>query len=237
MLLCKACNTRFSDGATACPSCGRRHFSKVGDGPDAKAEEPARLAEARPLRGEPEPDPVDQADPVELDEIDVLASAVDPAAADELKPDPPGTSGSRAALREPGPAVFELAAAQVRTLVTEQPDLLEPGLAIYSDERRAPVGVDYRTPVGAIDLLATDADGNLVVVMVPDLRDTETLVPQLLARLGYIRKHLATEARRVRGLVVIEDVPEALAYAAAGLSDMVSFKTFRVALSFHELAI
>src|SRR5262245_18116599 len=37
MLLCKSCNTRFEDGRTACPSCGRRIFvslketSKSGD--------------------------------------------------------------------------------------------------------------------------------------------------------------------------------------------------------------
>ena len=32
MLLCKSCNTRFEDGKSACPSCGRRIFVSLKDG-------------------------------------------------------------------------------------------------------------------------------------------------------------------------------------------------------------
>src|SRR5262249_42491774 len=33
MLLCKSCNTRFEDGKSACPSCGRRIFVSLKETP------------------------------------------------------------------------------------------------------------------------------------------------------------------------------------------------------------
>ena len=171
----------------------------------------------------------------------MLAEAVEPEAVKELeqkrevpaKPRP----RSRKLEPEPGPAVFHLSAAQVRTLVVEQPSLLEPDLSIYRDAKSGVVGVDLRTPVGSIDLLARDREGSFVVVSVPDPRDVESLMSEMLARIGYVRKHFAIDKRPVRGIVVIEEIPEELAYAAAGVSQTISFRAYRVALTFHPLPI
>lgn len=234
MLLCKACNTRFEDGRSACPSCGRRIFTSVkGDAP--KSGEPDLLPLPPGSSGEIPNPAVD----LELGEVDVLAEAVEPEVADELKPEPPPRPKPRARALdpEPGPAVFHLSAAQVRTLVAEQPALLEPDLTIYKDVKKNVVGVDFRTPVGSIDLLARDGEGGFVVVMVPDPRDLDSLIAEMLARIGYVRKHLAAERKPVHGIVVIEESPEELAYAAAGVSQTISFKAFRVALTFHPLPL
>jgi RecB family endonuclease NucS len=240
MLLCKACNTRFKDGRSACPSCGRRVFASVSESSPAADAEPSRL----PPAPQPEDTEIQESDEsttdvdLELGEVDVLAEAVEPEAVDELKVESPMVSPQRRTLDiEPGPAVLHLSAAQVRTLVAEQPALLQPDLAIYRDVNKDVVGVDYRTPVGAIDLLARDAQGDFVVVMVPDPRDIDSLIPAMLARIGYVRKHLAPERKNVRGIVVIEEIPEDLAYAAAGVGPTLSFHAFRVALTFHALEL
>ncbi len=237
MLLCKACNTRFEDGKSACPNCGRRVFASVKDAPKSAEAEPASLSGSSsvPARAEAPETEVD----LELGEVDVLAEAIEPEAAQEVKPEPaarPRIRG-RSLDPEPGPAVFHLSAAQVRTLVAEQPALLEPDLTIYRDPKKGVVGVDFRTPVGSIDLLARDADGAFVVVSVPDPRDIESFMPEILARVGYVRKHLASDREPVRGIVVIEEIPEELAYAAAGVSQTLSFKAYRVALTFHPLPL
>jgi predicted nucleic acid-binding Zn-ribbon protein len=250
MLLCKACNTRFEDGRSACPNCGRRVFASVSEAPKTGEPEPLPLASATSIdapappasrkRRAREAAQASEGGLHELSEVDVLAEAVDPALAEELKRETPVRSPrprGRSLETEPGPAVFHLSAAQIRTLVAEQPELLEPDLAIYRDEKKDPVGVDFRTPVGAIDLLARDPDGGFVVVDVPDPRDVDMLMPEILARIGYVRKHLATDGRNVRGIVVIEEIPEELAYAAAGVAQTVSFKAFRVALTFHDLPL
>jgi predicted nucleic acid-binding Zn-ribbon protein len=281
MLLCKSCNTRFEEGKSACPSCGRRVFASVKDDRKSAEPEPASLSAtsssdadapttavdheqggrlgSRPTRSEPQaseggplheqggrlksrptrnkPQASAGATLHELGEVDVLAEAVEPEAAKELEPEPrarPRLRG-RSLDIEPGPAVFHLSAAQVRTLVAEQPALLDPSLTIYRDAKNGAVGVDFRTPVGSIDLLARDGGGGFVVVSVPDPRDVDTLMPEILARIGYVRKHLASDHKPVRGIVVIEEIPEELAYAAAGVAQTVSFYAFRVALTFHPL--
>ena len=255
MLLCKACNTRFEDGRSACPSCGRRVFASLKDAPKTSDGDPPPLSPSSNIDDQTTPERE-----IDLGEVDVLAEAVEPEAAEELKrevavaPRPPAPAPrpvpapapravaapaprprGRRLEPEPGPAVFHLTAAQVRTLVAEQPTLLEADLAIYKDPRSGAIGVDLRTPVGSIDLLARGADGSFVVVSVPDPRDVETLMPEMLARIGYVRKHFATERNGVRGIVVIEEIPEELAYAAAGVAQTISFKAYRVALTFHAL--
>ena len=137
-------------------------------------------------------------------------------------------------LREPAPSVIGLDAAQVRALVAEQPGLLEKGLGVHSDEEGNPVGVDFETPVGDIDLLARDTRGNLVVVLVPEVPELDSVVPEMVQRIGWVRKHLA-DGDDVRGIAVMDNLPEAVGYAAAGVSGMVTFKTFRVALTFQEI--
>jgi predicted nucleic acid-binding Zn-ribbon protein len=245
MLLCKSCNTRFEEGKSACPSCGRRTFVPTKEAPkpgDSGSPVPVSLAAAVAASSAAERDvPRDELSGREIDlgEVDVLAEAALPEAVEELKRE--ATVKPRAHMRrlepEPGPAVFHLSAAQVRTLVVEQPALLEPELAIYRDAKAGVIGVDLSTPVGSIDLLARDKDGTLVVVAVPDPRDADSLIADMLARIGYVRKHFATDKKAVRGIVVIEEIPDELAYTAAGVSQTISFKAYRVALSFHPLPL
>lgn len=240
MLLCKSCNTRFEDGKSACPSCGRRIFVSLKETPKPGDSGSMSLSGAVSTAAESDaPRNELSGSEIDLGEVDVLAEAALPEAVEELKREAPLKPRPRARKLEPepGPAVFHLSAAQVRTLVVEQPALLEPDLSIYRDAKSNVVGVDLRTPVGAIDLLARDREGGLVVVAVPDPRDLESLMPEMLARIGYVRKHFAIDKRPVRGIVVIEEIPEELAYAAAGVSQTISFRAYRVALTFHPLLI
>jgi len=238
MLLCKSCNTRFEDGKSACPSCGRRIFVSLKETPKPGDSGSMSLSGAVSTAAESDaPRNELSGSEIDLGEVDVLAEAALPEAVEELKREAPLKPRPRARKLEPepGPAVFHLSAAQVRTLVVEQPALLEPDLSIYRDAKSNVVGVDLRTPVGAIDLLARDREGGLVVVAVPDPRDLESLMPEMLARIGYVRKHFAIDKRPVRGIVVIEEIPEELAYAAAGVAQTISFCAYRVALTFHAL--
>jgi hypothetical protein len=241
MLLCKSCNTRFEDGKTACPSCGRRIFVSLKETPKPGDSGPVSLAVAHSTAS-PEPRANEMSgSELDLGEVDVLAEAALPEAARELEHKREVPAKPRARARklepEPGPAVFHLSAAQVRTLVAEQPSLIEPDLSIYRDPKSNAIGVDLRTPVGSIDLLARDREGGFVVVSVPDPRDVDSLIAEMLARIGWVRKHLAIDKRPVRGIVVIEEIPEELAYAAAGVAQTISFRAYRVALTFHPLPI
>jgi len=52
-----------------------------------------------------------------------------------------------------------------------------------------------------------------------------------------VRKHVSDGKKEVKGVVVLDQLPEEVAYAAAGAGGAVSFKAFRVALTFHDLDV
>lgn len=167
-----------------------------------------------------------------------LEDLVEEDTVENMPPPPPRKKSARVRpTREPGPAVFNLNTDQVRLLASEQPELVEKGLSIYADESGKHVGVGFPTPVGEIDLLARDRSGGFVVMMVVDASEAPRSVAEMLRRIGWVRKHVATDGKDVRGIVVIEQLPEEVAYTAAGVVGTVAFKTFRVALSFHSLKV
>ena len=120
-------------------------------------------------------------------------------------------------------------------MLAGKPGMLEPGLEIYRNERGTPLGAGYTSAVGEIDLLARDADGGLVVVMVAEPHQGADLISSALERIGWVRKHLGGEGKRVRGIVLVERPKDDIAYAASAVADTVTFKVFQVALTFDDL--
>jgi len=214
---CKLCNTRVSAGERACPNCGADVRGMSGSHP-APRRSAGRLPPSALTPGAREVE-------VELDEVAIRGSGHSPA--------PAGGSGAGSAAAAPA-----MGPANLRSLLAEQPELLEPGLRVYRDESGAPAGVDYATGVGPIDLLATDGRGNLVAVVISEKgRGEEDLVAEVLQRIGWLRKHLCDGRQQVRAIVLVEEPPASLPYAAAAVADTVSFKTFRVALVFEDVEI
>jgi hypothetical protein len=212
---CKLCNTRISPGERTCPNCGAdvRGISGSHPAPRRSRLPPSPLANTHP---ESE---------LELDEVAATSQGGSSARAM-----PPATPG-----RGTAPA---MGPAGLRALLADQPELLEPGLRVYRDESGAAVGVDYTTGVGSVDLLARDARGNLVAVVVAEKgRGEEELVAEVLQRVGWLRKHLCDPHQQVRAIVLVEESPASLPYAAAAVADTVAFKTFRVALLFEDVEL
>lgn len=133
--------------------------------------------------------------------------------------------------------VFNLDAAALRKLLARQPEILEPGLSVLTDDKGKPIGAGFSTGVGSIDLLARDSSGTLVVVRVGERGQGEELVSETLQRIGWVRKHLAKGKQNVRGVVLVEQAPENLSYTASAVAGTISFKTFSVAVTFENVEI
>ncbi len=132
-----------------------------------------------------------------------------------------------------GPAsLFSLQPDELRARVAEKPDMLEKGLSVFKSGGKT-VGAGYETEVGEIDLLAVDASGGLVVVMVAP-RGTNPVGP-VLERLGWVSKHVAEEGQDVRAMVLLEPPAPELPYAAKAVADTVSFKTYRVTVALDDV--
>ena len=232
MLMCKACNTRFGHGIKVCPSCGRRAATHaVETSSSGSADSPLSVS-----------DP-DMGVDLELDDDIVLEDPAPRKKAPQRKPNP-GSSGSaskKAPARKPAPAPapspLSLDSGQVRSMLADEPWLLEKGLNLYADDDGEALGVDFPTPVGSIDILARDGKQHFVVVLVPSADELAESAAGMLQRMGWVRKHLADSGDDVRGVIVTEQVPEELSYAAAGTGGALTFKGFRFALTFHDLDV
>jgi hypothetical protein len=134
-----------------------------------------------------------------------------------------------------------LSGGDVRRFVVEQPELLEAGLRVHTNAEEETVGIGFATAVGDIDLLARDNAGGWVVVLVEEPGNSrghgKELVGDLLQLMGWVRKHLGAKGQEVRGMVLLDSVPDDLGYAAAAVASTVEFKRYRLALSFESIDV
>jgi hypothetical protein len=239
-MFCKNCNTRLGPGERTCPNCGN------DAGPEATM---ARASRPTPL---PSPGLSTAKDPDEEIEVELELNEVTGELPAEPKPaEPKPAEPKPAAKPKTAPATSQAAAqkpsgsaplfapdpAGLRALLVEQPEALEEGLGVFRNDDGIPAGAEYSTGVGDIDLLATDARGDLVVVMISEKGQGEELVAEVLQRVGWVRKHLGEDGKKVSGIVLCEEPPESLSHAAAAVSDTIRFKTYRVALTFEDLDV
>lgn len=215
---CKLCSTRMGENVRFCPNCGN----------DAGS---LSLRDAKPKVGR-------------MARLPVRARKVGEAELELAEPADPGDSSEssgpvRAAPRKPaaGPALLVPEPASVREMLAGRPELLETGLRLHADAQGKAVGLDFSTEVGEVDLLGRDAAGNYVVVMVAAQGQGEDSIAEILQRIGWVRKHLATGSEKVRGILLMDQPPESLSYAAAAVADTVTFKTYRMSLCFEDLRI
>lgn len=235
-MFCRVCNSRIRPGGTACSNCGSHSIVHQGTGTSTTTVLPPAVINEDPddpIHADSDRTPRDEGgDEVELSEPAEVGGPVT-SLREEPKQEPP--------VAQPGGAVAHAAFAGsvdsdgLRTLLGDRPDLLEAGLRVFTNDKGTPLGLGYTTAVGEIDLLARDAGDGFVVVMIAGDESAEQLVAGVLQRMGWVRKHLSAGEREVRGVVLLDGAREDIAYAAAAVSDKVSFKTYRVAVCFDDI--
>lgn len=228
---CKVCNTRISAGDRSCPNCG--------------TEAPAEAAFQRTTTPGPLPssdlstaiDPDDEVE-LELNEVSGEQRAATPSKPSRSKSGPKGADPRKSpSASDSQTQPFAPDASGLRSLLAEHPEMLERGLGVFRNNDGVAVGANYSSGVGSIDLLGSASNGDLVVVMISEKDQGEELVGEVLQRLGWVRKHVGEGKRKVRGIVLCQDPPESLSYAAAAVADTVAFKTYRVALAFEDIEV
>ncbi len=223
---CKVCNTRLGGGEKHCPNCGTSVVgSKAGKRSSAKRPDTRLTPNAS------------TAQELDLDDIDEISGNLSPESSSSSNVASPKKKPATPRRKTPGESLARPDPDGVRALLAENPCLLEDGMSVFRGADGNAVGAGYPTEVGPIDLLATDAEGNFVVVMIADKGQNEELIPAVLQRIGWVGKHLAEGKRTTRGIVLVEEAPESLNYAAAAVAGTVAFKTYQVSLSFEALEI
>jgi RecB family endonuclease NucS len=94
---------------------------------------------------------------------------------------------------------------------------IEPGLRLYEEEGIS--GVEYQVGNRFIDILATDADGNYVVIELKVSRGYDRVVGQLLRYMAWVEENLEPR-RRVKGVIVAKEITDDLRLAASRVADV-----------------
>lgn len=108
---------------------------------------------------------------------------------------------------------------------------LEKGLKLYEENGLGGQQLNAK-PAGIIDLLATDAKGDLVVIELKAGEADRQVCGQITAYMGWVKKNLAG-ARKVRGIIVANEFTDRLALAAGIVPDL-SLKTYSMSFRFGD---
>lgn len=235
-MLCTACGTRISERDRHCPNCGKAlRTGAEGASNSTTSVGPSETSPLSPSNAMAEPESMASADP---GETRAGVSAQAQAKADPKPVRRQTTSPPKPSRRSPANDVSVTPPpAEIRALLAERPDLVEPGLRLYREDGGKTLGAGYISEVGTIDLLARDDSGGFVVVVVADRDQGKEIVSEMLQRVGWVRKHLAHQHQEVRGIVLMGQVPDEIGYAATAVADTISFKMYRMAITFESIEL
>ncbi len=120
----------------------------------------------------------------------------------------------------------------LRNYLAKNLDSLEAGLRVYEDE--GITGIEF--PVGGrfIDILATDTEGGLVVIELKVSRGYDRVVGQLMRYVAWIKKNLAENGQRVRGMIVAREISEDLLLACSMVPEVELFE-YELSLSLRRV--
>jgi hypothetical protein len=93
---------------------------------------------------------------------------------------------------------------ELQMFLRDRPDELEQGLRLLDG------GVEYRTSIGLIDLLCSDARGDLVVLELKVGATSDQVAGQVFRYMGWAEESLAKKDQHVRGIIVARNISEKL---------------------------
>lgn len=109
----------------------------------------------------------------------------------------------------------------------------EENLSLYIDDEGTPAQ-QYPTSEGFIDILAKDDNNNYVVIELKKGRSNQQVVGQILGYIGWVKRNLAIEDQKVRGIIIASSGNNALIDAVSTVSNFISIKYYRVKFNFEN---
>jgi len=102
--------------------------------------------------------------------------------------------------------------------------ILEPDLRLYEDEETGKSGLEYPVDGRFIDILALDKNDNFVVIELKVSRGYDKVVGQLLRYKNWIKRNMAENDQKVRGIIICKEITDDLLLACDGLDDIELFE-------------
>ena len=106
-------------------------------------------------------------------------------------------------------------------------------LKLYVDPDTGVNGIEFRTPVGRIDVLAEDSDGGLIVIELKRATAPDHAIGQLARYMGWLKKTIARD-RNVHGVIVAQQINANLRYSIAAVPNISLFE-YRVSFTLNQI--
>ncbi len=106
-------------------------------------------------------------------------------------------------------------------------------LKLYVDPETGANGIEFRTPVGRIDVLAEDSDGGLIVIELKRATAPDHAIGQLARYMGWLKKTIARD-RSVHGVIVAQQINSNLRYSIAAVPNISLFE-YRVSFTLNQI--
>ncbi|MCB0026747.1 MAG: DUF91 domain-containing protein [Anaerolineales bacterium] len=104
----------------------------------------------------------------------------------------------------------------------------------YQEPGNETAGYEYSCSVGRIDILAQHRqNGDWLIVELKRAQGSDVTLGQLLRYMGWVKRHLATPAETVHGLIVAHQVTDQLRYAAQAVPN-VGCKEYQVKFTLRD---
>jgi len=109
---------------------------------------------------------------------------------------------------------------------------VEAGLKLYNQD--GITGVEF--PVGGrrIDILAVDAENNLVVLELKVSKGHDRVIGQILRYMGWLKENLAEDNQNVRGIIIAKDITSDLKWACSATQG-ISLREYSISFSLDEV--
>ena len=124
------------------------------------------------------------------------------------------------------------AEAHLRDFLAKNLDVIEDGLQLYVDEVGT-VGVEYKTEMGRMDIVAVDKNGGLLVVELKVERGPDEVCGQIMRYVGWLKRHGAN-GKPVRGLIIAKHVSDCIRYALADVPE-VSAREYQLHITLKDV--
>jgi len=109
-------------------------------------------------------------------------------------------------------------------------------LRILEAPEEGPIGRQFRTDVGNIDILAQDVSTNaLVVIELKRGRGADKVVGQILKYMGWISENLCKNGEEVQGVIICKDFDAKLLYAIK-MTQNIAVKYYRIDFKLRDEA-
>lgn len=118
---------------------------------------------------------------------------------------------------------------------------LESNLKLFQDSDGIE-GQQYDTEVGIIDLLCVDDSNNFVVIEIKKGRESDRVVGQISRYIGWVKKNLALNGERVRGIIIVHKptssyVKDEKLYYAVLSNPNIELRYYEIKLNFYQRGV